>query len=173
LSEAAPSYRERLRIEGAVLAGSGALGSVLLLVLTAQARRWPLNTAGQLALVAALLAVFGPRSTAAALREAGTVSRDAVGSGEPTPLWHIPAVVLALSLLVAEPVLPLPAPLEEAAGWDAALRVTGGCVLVGLAQAVLLERRVAEAEAAEGTTYYRMPGSRLGRGTKLAGVPQN
>ena len=166
-----PTYRERLRIEGAVLAGTGALGSILLLALTAQARRWPLNTVGQLVLVAVLLAVFGPRSTAKAVREARTVSADAIGSGEPTPLWHIPLIVVALSLLVAKPVLPVPDALAEAAGWDAALRVTGGCLLVGLAQAVLIERRVAAVEAAEGRAFYRMPGSRLGRGTKLGGVP--
>jgi len=165
-----PSYRERLRTEGYALAGSGALGSVLLLALTAQSKRWPLNTIGQLLGVVALLAVIGPRATGKALRDATAVRREAVGSGEPTPLWHISLVVVALTLLVAKPVGPVPDFLATKAGWDAGLRVTGGCLLVGLFQALMVERQVAGAEAADGRTYYRGAGSRLGRGTKLGYV---
>ncbi len=152
------TYRERLRIEGFTLAGSGALGSILLLTLTAQAKRWPLSTIGQLLLVVALLAYLGPRATRKALREARGMSRDELGSGEPTPLWQLPAIVIALTLLVAEPL---------GAGWDAGLRVTGGCTIVGLFQALVLERQVARAEQVDGRSYHRVPGSRIGRGTRL------
>ena len=162
-----PTYRERLRVEGYALAGSGFLGSVLLLALTAQSKRWPLNTVGQLAGVAVLLAVLGPRVTGRALRAARAVRREALGSGEPTPLWQLPLIVLVLTLLVATPVGPIPDFLSARAGWDAGLRVTGGCLLVGLFQALVVERQVAGAEAADGRTYHRLPGSRLGRGTQL------
>jgi len=162
-----PTYRQRLRGEGYALAASGALGSVALLALTSQARRWPLSTVGQLAAVAALLAVLGPRSTGRALRLARAVRADALGSGEPTPLWQLPLIVAALTLLVAKPVGPVPDVLSARAGWDAGLRVTAGCLLVGLYQAVAVERQVARAEAAGGRTYHRMAGSRIGRGTNL------
>ncbi len=165
-----PTYRERLRVEGYALAGSGALGSVLLLALTSQAKRWPLNTAGQLVLVAGLLAHLGPRATGRALGAARAVRAEALGTGEPTPLWQLPLIVAALTLLVAKPVGPVPDFLSAKAGWDAGLRVTGGCLPVGLFQAVLAERQVARAEAAEGRTYHRIAGSRIVRGTNLGYV---
>ncbi len=167
-----PTYRERLRLEGYALAGAGALGSVLLLALTSQAKRWPLNTLGQLAAVAALLAVFGPRATGKALRSARAVRADALGTGEPTPLWQLPLIVAALTLLVAKPVGPIPDFLSAKAGWDAGLRVTGGCLLVGLFQAVVAERQVAKAEVAEGRIYHRIAGSRILRGTNLGYVEE-
>jgi len=43
-------------------------------------------------------------------------------------------------------------------------------MLVGLAQAVLLERQVRSEEEATGRTFYRMPGSRILRGTPLGYV---
>ena len=52
-----PSYRERLTLEGAVLAGSGAIGSAALLVLADGATDGPWNTIGQLAVVAGLCAL--------------------------------------------------------------------------------------------------------------------
>lgn len=165
-----PTYRERLRTEGGVLAGSGLLGSILLLSLTDEARRWPLSTLGQLALVVVLLAVLGPRSTARALREARALRREDLGTGEPTPLWQLPLIVATLTVVVAKPVGPVPDFLSAQAGWDAGLRVTLGCTLVGLAQAVLLERRVAQAERADGHVFHRVAGSRLGRGTTLGYV---
>jgi hypothetical protein len=58
-------------------------------------------------------------------------------------------------------------PGTDAAGWDAGLRVTGGCLLVGLAQAVRYERIVAADEGGRGRRYFRIPGSRLIRGTLL------
>jgi len=156
VSDSPPTYRARLQVEGGVLAGCGLLGSVLLLFLTEQSRRWPLSTTGQLALVAGLLAYFGPRSVAKAAREARELRREDLGSGEPTPLWQLPLIVVVLTL-----------PVGKLAGWDAGLRVTGGCALVGLAQALLLERRVAQAERAGGHAFHRIAGSRLGRGTSL------
>jgi len=80
-------------------------------------------------------------------------------------MWQHPLIVVALTLLVAKPVGPIPDFLSAQAGWDAGLRVTAGCLLVGLFQAVLVERRVARAEEAAGRVYHRLPGSRLGRGT--------
>lgn len=165
-----PTYRQRLRAEGLALAGSGVLGSVLLLALTPEAKRGPLSTIGQLLVVVGLLAYFGPRATAKALRSARGMRQEALGSGEPTPLWQLPVIVVVLTLLVAKPVGPIPDVLSARAGWDAGLRVTGGCALVGLAQAFLLERQVAQAEKADGHVYHRIAGSRLGRGTNLGYV---
>jgi hypothetical protein len=160
---AAPSYRDRLRIEGLTLAACGAAGSVgILAARTDQATRGPLSTIGQLAVVAALLGWLGPRSARKAIARAEPVAPGREGSGEPTPLWQLPLIVAGLTASVVA--------LQEVdprAGWDAGLRVTGGCTLVGLAQAVLIERVVAADEDARGRTYFRMPGSRLGRGTKL------
>jgi len=163
-----PSYRQRLRVEGFALAASGALGSVGILALrTEQATRGPLSTIGQLAVVAALLAVLAPRVTDRALERAVEVDEGSAGTGEPTPLWQLPLIVAALTALVV-----VPQELNSRAGWDAGLRVTGGCTLVGLAQAVLVERRVAAAERAQGRTYVRLAGSRILRGTKLGRLPR-
>lgn len=163
----APSYRERLRVEGATLAGFGLAGSAGLLALVPQSRRSPSSTIGQLAIVAGLLAGLGPRTTRKALDGAEPVARDEVGTGEPTPLWHVAGLGSLLTLAVSKPVVRPPGPLGERAGWDAGLRVTGGCALVGLYQALAVSRDVAAAEELDGRTYYRLPGSRIGRGTRL------
>ena len=158
-----PTYRERLRIEGAVLAGCGAAASGALLASFEEARRGPVSTVAQVAVVAVLLATLGPRSVRKAIERAEPIAPGDEGSGEPTPLWHVP---LLLGGLVAAVVLPRELGARHA-GWDAALRVTAGCALVGVAQAVLLERLVAADERRTGRSYLRMPGSRLGRGTRL------
>lgn len=168
----ASTYRQRLRLEGLTLAAAGAAGSVLLLTTQPQARRSPWNTAGQLAAVAAGLGVLGPRSTDQALAGSRRIWLRRVGSGEPTPLWHVPAVVTSLTLSVSNPVGLQPGhrllkPLLKRAGWDAGLRVTLGCALVGLYQALVIERRVGAHERRRRRTFYRRPGSRLGRGTEL------
>lgn len=163
----APTYRERLRREGAIMAACGLAGSGLLLARAPQARRWPLNTVGQLLVVVLALLGLGPRAGARALATSSAVPRRRLGSGEPTPLWQLPAIVGALALLVAKPAGFVPRSLRRRAGWDAALRVTAGSMLVGAYQAVGLERQVRRAEEATGRTYYRLPGSRLGRGTVL------
>jgi len=163
-----PTYRERLRAEGLTLAACGAAGSAGLLVLkTEQATRWPLSTVGQLALVAGLLGWLGPRSVRRSIAAAEQLPAGGEGSGEPTPLWQMPLIVAGLTatFVALEAVNPR-------AGWDAGLRITGGCTLVGLAQAVLLERIVAADEASTGRTYYRVRGSRIGRGTKLGLRPR-
>jgi hypothetical protein len=54
-----------------------------------------------------------------------------------------------------------------AVGWDAGLRITLGCLLVGLTQALLLAQIVAADEARNGRRYLRLPGSRAIGGTKL------
>ena len=155
----APSYRERLTLEGAVLAGSGAIGSAALLVLADGATDGPWNTIGQLAVVAALCGWLGPRS----VRKWTSAVEPAEGqdvSGEPTPLWQLPAITAGLTLAVAVPT----------GMWDAGLRVTGGCVLVGLTQAALMAPLVAREERRSGRRFVRLPGSRIGRGTRLGWV---
>lgn len=154
----APTYRERLRIEGLTLAACGAIDSALLLAKREQARRWPLNTIGQLALTAGLTSRNGPRTAYRAIDRARELSPGGEGSGEPTPLWHIPLVVAGLTLAFG---------LAPPGGWDAGLRIGGGCVVVGLGQALVLERTVAHAERDRGRTYFRMAGSRIARGTNL------
>lgn len=163
-----PSYRDRLRIEGLTLAAAGVAGSAGLLTLkTEEATRWPWNTVGQLAVVAGLLGVFGPRSVRKAIDGSSALAPGAEGTGEPTPLWQLPVIVAGLAatfVALGE--------VNDKAGWDAALRITGGCTLVGLAQALLLERRVAADEAATGRRYLRVKGSRIGRGTRLGWLPR-
>jgi hypothetical protein len=163
---APPSYRERLRVEGLALAACGAIGSVALVVFAPQARRWPLNTVAQLAAVVVLLEALGTRSVRRSVAKAEEVAPGDEGSGEPTPLWMLPPIVVGLAgLLVLLPETGLPA--SDRAGWDAALRITGGCMLVGLAQALRYERVVAADEAATGRRYLRVKGSHLWSGTKL------
>ena len=158
-----PTYRERLRVEGLVLAACGLAGSAAILIFRGEeGTRGPLNTAAQLAVVAALLGWLGPRSARRSIAASEEVAPGDEGSGEPTPLWQLPLIVAGLTATVVglEQVTPR-------AGWDAGLRVAGGCALVGLAQALLLERVVAADERSRGRTYYRFKGSRLGRGTRL------
>ncbi len=150
------TYRARLRTEGLALAACGAAGSVVLLLADPRATQNAGSTVGQLVVVLALLAVLGPLSVRRAVARSEPVG--SVGaSGEPTPLWHLPLVVAALTL-----------PLVALGAWDAGLRVTGGCTLVGLAQALLLTRVVHADERATGRTYIRASGSRILRGTRLA-----
>jgi hypothetical protein len=160
---APPSYRERLEVEGYSLAALGAIDCLLLLALTTQSRRWPSNTIGQLAVVAVLVAGLGPRAVRRAVAESVELAPGGEGSGEPTPLWQLPPIVAGLTLLVG---------LSPAGGWDAGVRIGGGCVIVGLGQAVLMGRLVARAEAETGRRYVRVKGSRIGRGTKLGWTPR-
>jgi hypothetical protein len=161
-----PTYRERLRVEGGVLAGCGAAGSIALLATTDEAARMPLNTLGQLAVVAGMLRWLGPRSVRRALAAARPVAPGEDVSGEPTPLWQLPLVVGVLATAVAAP-RALHTAMASRAGFDAGLRVTAGCLLVGLAQALLLERIVAAEERRAGGRFVRLLGSRIMRGTKL------
>ena len=166
---APPTYRERLRIEGLALAACGALGSAALVALVPESRRRPLSTVGQLAAVAVLLELAGTRTVRRWIDDADELRSGQEGSGEPTPLWLLPPIVAALAAaFVALPETGLP--LSDLAGWDAGLRVTGGCVLVGLAQAVRYRRVVAAAESARGRRYLRVKGSHLWCGTKLGWV---
>jgi hypothetical protein len=148
-------YRDRLRLEGSVLTLCGVIGCLTLLLTTDTATAGPVSTIGQLALVAVLLAVLGPRAVRAWAASAQQATPGM--SGDPTPLWQLPLIVAGLTLLVGLPT----------GAWDAGLRVTGGCVLVGLAQAVLLERAAAAEEARRGARLLRAPGSRIWR-TRLA-----
>lgn len=155
----APTYRRRLRTEGLALAGCGVAAAAILLIGPEESRRWPLNTIGQVALVAVLMAALGPRSVRRALDSAVELDPDATGSGEPTPLWQLPVIVGGL---IAAAGLP--------AGWDAGLRVGAGTTVVGLIQALVLERVVRGEERRLGRTYYRVKGSRLLGGTNLGWV---
>src|SRR4051795_4472063 len=161
-----PSYRERLRTEGFALAACGAVGSAALGAFVPASRRWPLNTIAQLAAVVVLLEALGPRRVRRWMADADELSPGDEGSGEPTPLWVIPPIVIALAaLFVVLPETGLPA--SDRAGWDAALRITGGCTLVGLAQALRFARVVEQDERARGRRYIRVKGSHLWSGTKL------
>src|SRR3954470_49631 len=159
-----PSYRERLRVEGLALAAIGAAGSAALLVFAPESRRRPPSTVGQLIALALLLEWVGTRKVRRWLDEAEELEDP--GPGEPTPLWMLPPIVAGLTAaFVALPETGLP--FSDLAGWDAGLRITGGCAVVGLWQALRLERVVAAAERARGRRYCRAAGSQLGRGTKL------
>ena len=145
-----------------MLAGCGLLGSVGLLVFAAdEATRGPVSTVVQLLVVAALLGWFAPRGARKSMAASEEVAAGDEGSGEPTALWLLPVIVVALA-----------APFALLGSWDAALRVTGGCTLVGLAQAVLIERLVAADEERRRRVYFRRPGSRILRGTKLGFRPR-
>jgi hypothetical protein len=157
----APTYLHRLRLEGTVLAACGVLGTAGLLVATAQARRGPVSTAIQLAVVAALLWWLGPRGVRRSMADSGERARDTIGSGEPTPLWHIALIVVVLVGIAG-----------VIAGWDVGIRVTLGCTLVGAAQALLLGRVVMGEELRTGRTFYRVSGSRILRGTRLGYIPR-
>ena len=158
-----PAYRERLRIEGFTLALCGAAGAAAVLVVP-ESRRMPLSTVGQLAAVAVLLEVMGSRSVRRWLRDAVEVEEGGEGSGEPTPLWQLPVITAGLTAaFVLLPRTGLPG--SQLAGWDAGLRVAGGCLLVGLWQALRYERIVAAEERSRDGRFFRGPGSRLGRGT--------
>ena len=150
-----PSYRERLRLEGAVLAGCGAVVVVLVLALGPGATDGPASTIVQLVIVAVLMGTLGVRSVRRALDRAQPDDPPG-GDGEPTAPWKVVAVVAVLTLGFG-----------FGAGWDAGLRVGGGCVIVGLAQAVLFARIVAQEEERSGRRFHRVPGSSLLTGTRL------
>ncbi len=142
-----------------MLAGVGVAASVVLGLTDERTTDNAGSTVGQLLVVAVLLAVLGPRSVRKAI--AGAQPEGEVeATGEPTPLWHLPLVVAVLTV-----------PLVLLGVWDAGLRVTLGCTLVGLAQAFLLAGVVRADEAATGRIYARAPGSRILRGTLLAYAP--
>ncbi len=145
-----------------MLALCGALGSLVLLVAVPAAHRSAVSTAVQLAIVVALLALLGPRGVRRSIAASSELPAGDIGSGEPTPLWHVVAIVVLLSAIAV-----------AVAGWDAGLRVTGGCTLVGLFQALVLARCVTVRERAEGLTHYRVKGSRILRGTRLGHVSQS
>ncbi len=159
------AYATRLRLEGGVLAASGLAASAVLIARTPQSRRWPASTIGQVALVAVGMAVRGPAVVTGWMAAAEPV--DAVPlTGEPTPLAHVPAPMV-LGALTFKALASIGGPMGLLAGWDAALRFTAGSAVVGAAQALVLARVVSAAEARERRTYFRLPGSRLGTGTRL------
>jgi len=156
----APTYRERLRLEGSVLAACGALSAALVLAFADGATEGPVSTIVQLTIVAALMATLGVLSVRRSIDRAVEIDPSDPGSGEPTPLWQLPLIVAALTVGFG-----------FAASWGAGLRIGGGCVVVGLAQAVLFERLVAAAEGRGGRSFLRAAGSSLFTGTKLGVLP--
>lgn len=157
-----PAYRERLRVEGLTLAGCGLAGAGGLIAFCDEALDGPASTIGQLVVVAVLLAVLGPLTTRRAMADAVPLGPEPErGGSEPTPLWQLPLIVAGLSAVFVATV-----------GWDAGMRVVGGCLLVGLAQAILLERLVAREERRRGVRFFRVPGSSLLTGTKLGALPR-
>ncbi len=156
-----PTYRQRLRLEGATLAACGAISAVAVLALADGAGDHSRSTVIQLAIVAALMATVGAWSVNRSMERATELDPGRVGTGEPTPLWQLPLIVAALTLAFGFGV-----------GWDAALRIGGGCVIVGLAQALLFERLVARRETGSATQFHRVAGSSLLTGTKLGAVPR-
>lgn len=135
---------------------SGAAGVLALLLATSETTAGPVSSGVQLAIVAALMAVLGPITAHRAMAKATTVAPGDAGSGEPTPLWQL--VLIAAVLTVG---------FGLAAGWDIGLRAAGGCAIVGLGQALLIERIVAAGERRAGGRYVRLSGSRILRGTRL------
>jgi hypothetical protein len=165
-----PSYRERLRIEGLALAGCGAIGSLALIALVPDARRRPLSTVGQLAVVAVLLEAVGTRKVREWMDHADELKPGEEGGGEATPLWMLPPIVAGLA--AAFVLLPHTGlPFTRLAGWDAGLRVTVGCTLVGLAQGLRYAGVVGKDESEHSRRYIRVKGSHLWSGTKLGWVP--
>ena len=140
-----------------MLAASGLGSSAVLLAFVEQSRDAPQSTIVQLVVVAALCVALGSYFAKKWTEDAQPID-PADASGEPTPLWQLPLITAGLALVVALPPPHL---------WDAALRVTGGCLLVGLMQAALMARLVAADERRRGRRYVRLRGSRILRGTKL------
>ncbi len=159
-----PTYRRRLRVEGAVLAGAGALGCALMLTFVDAASERAFSTIGQLAFVTILIAALAPLLVRRSLARARPVARSEDGlTGQPTALWKPVLVTIVLTALFV-----VPGELGVgAAGWDAGVRICGGCLLVGLAQAVLFEHLVRADEARSGRTFVRLPGTSAFGGTKL------
>jgi hypothetical protein len=145
-----PTYRRRLRLEGLVLAGCGLVSAVSVLAFGAGSTDAPVSTALQLFAVALLMGTAGTLSVRRSLAAAVEIPADAVGDGQPTALWKLPLIVAVLTLAFG-----------LLAGWDAGLRIGGGCVIVGLAQAVLFERVVAAEEVRSARRFFRVPGSRI------------
>jgi len=157
------TYRERLRVEGAVLAAAGAFAGAAMLVAVGDASDRAGSTIGQLVFVALLLAALAPLIARRSLAGARPVAPDEQLSGEPTALWKPPLVVVVLAAAFV-----VPGELGiGSVGWDAGVRIAGGCALVGLAQALLWAGVVGADERRSGRTYVRLPGRGMTSGTKL------
>lgn len=153
-ADASPTYRARLCREGLVLAGCGAVAAAMVLVFSATVI--DALFVAQFAAGVALLAVFGPRSARKAMARSEALAGSPPGSGEPTPLWHVAAIVAVGTALFF-----------VAIDGIAGLSFATGAALVGLAQAFLLAPTVAREERRTGRRFFRRPGSRIIRGTKL------
>lgn len=148
-------YRDRLRLEGTVLAACGAVAAVAILAFAPGATDGPTSTVVQLVIVALLMGTLGTRSVLRSLSDAQPDERSDA-TGEPTAPWKVVTVVVVLTLGFG-----------FGAGWDAGLRVGGGCVIVGIAQALLFAELVAREEQRSGRRFHRVPGSSLLTGTRL------
>ena len=154
-----PTYRERLRVEGAALAACGLASAAAALVFSDEATEGPMSTVIQLAILAVLMATLGVRSVRRATSRATPLGPEAIGTGQPTALWKLPLIVAGLTLIFG-----------FGFGWDAGLRIGLGCLIVGLAQAVGFDRLVAAEESRRGVRFHRIKGSSIFTGTKLGAV---
>lgn len=145
-----------------MLAGAGALAAAAILALAPGATGHAVSTAVQLLVVLALMLTVGSATTRKAMARAAATPPAAIGDGEPTPLWQLPLIVAVLAIAFG-----------TLASWDAGLRIGGGCMVVGLVQAVVLERLVAAEEARRGGAFHRLAGSRILRGTRLGIVSRD
>jgi hypothetical protein len=142
-----------------VLAAWGIGATVILLLTSSGATDGLTSTLIQELVVAALLLLFGPRGVRRSIAQSDELPAADPGSGEPTPLWHVAAIVIALTLVAG-----------LVAGSDAGLRVTVGCTLVGATQAGVLAAMVGADERRTHRAYFRVKGSRILRGTRLGYV---
>jgi len=156
----APTYRERLQTEGLMLAVCGGIACVAVFAFTDVADEPRSITIVELLIVAGLVATLGPLALRRARRRAIELDADEVGSGEPTPLWHIAVIVAFLVVLAGVTLGPL-----------GALNAAGGCVVIGFGQAILLATLVGMDEREQGRRFYRVRGSRILRGTRLGWRP--
>ena len=156
---APPSYRERLRVEGLVLAASAAVATLALLIGAADSRTGIGATLIVLAIALLLIAWLAPRSVHLALRRASQLFTPDLGTGQPRALWQLP-------LLVAIPVVVF----AKLGGAAMGLRLAVILLILGLVQAFMLERIVAVFEGQARRRFYRVEGSKMLGATKLGYV---
>ena len=154
-----PSYRERLRIEGLALAGSAALATLVLLAEAAAARTGIGTTLIVLGVALLLIAWLAPRSVHLALGHATQLFTPDLGRGEPRPPWQLVLIVVVSTLVVA-----------KLGGGAMGLRLALILLMLGLAQAFVLERIVAVNEGQSRRRYFRVEGSRMLGATRLGYV---
>lgn len=154
-----PSYRERLRLEGLTLAGTSALATLILLIVASGSHAGIGTTLIVLLLAFLLIAWLAPRSVHVAVRRASQLFTPELGTGEPRAPWQLVLIVAAATAVVS-----------KLAGTPMGLRLTLILLLLGLAQAFILERIVAVHEGQSRRRYYRVEGTKMFGATRLGFV---